>query len=46
MNFREHFETAWNSTLKYIAPLIIMTLAMLIVSFITLGVIAPVVMAG
>lgn len=46
MNFKEHFETAWHTTLKFIAPLIIMTLTMLIVSFITLGVLAPVTMSG
>ena len=46
MDFRKHFEIAWNLTLKHVAPLIIMTLAMLVVSFITLGVLAPVAMAG
>ncbi len=46
MDFKKHFQTAWNLTLKFIAPLIIMTLAMLIVSFVTLGVLAPVTMTG
>jgi hypothetical protein len=46
MNFKAHLETAWNLTLKFIAPLFIMTLVMLIVSFLTLGILAPVTMAG
>ena len=46
MNFREYFQTAWNTTLKYIAPLLVMTLAMIAVSFLSLGILAPVAMAG
>jgi hypothetical protein len=46
MNFKEHLETAWHMTLKYIAPLIIMTLVMSIVSIVSLGILAPVIMAG
>ncbi len=46
MNFKTHFETAWNMTLKYIAPLIIITLVMIAVSFVTLGILAPVASAG
>jgi len=46
MNFRKHLETAWNQTLQFIAPLIFMTLVMFIVSFLTLGILAPVTMAG
>ncbi len=46
MDFKAHFETAWNLTLKYIAPLIIMTLVMVIVSVLSLGILAPVTMAG
>ncbi len=46
MNFKVHFEAAWNMTLKYIAPLIIMTLVMIAVSFVTLGLMAPVASAG
>lgn len=46
MNFKAHFEKAWNMTLKYIAPLIIMTLVMVIVSLLSLGILAPVTMAG
>ena len=46
MDFKAHLETAWNMTLKYIASLIIMTLVMIIVSFLSLGILAPVTMAG
>jgi len=46
MDFKAHFETAWNLTLRYIAPLILMTLVMSVVSFLSLGILAPVTMAG
>jgi len=46
MDFKKHFERAWNLTLKYIVPLILMTIVMGIVSFFTLGILAPVTMAG
>lgn len=46
MNFREHLETAWHMTLKYVAPLIVMTLVMSVISLLTLGILAPVLLAG
>jgi hypothetical protein len=46
MDFKKHFELSWNLTLKYIVPLILMTIVMTIVSFFTLGILAPVTMAG
>ncbi len=46
MDFKVHFETAWNLTIRYIAPLILMTLVMGVISFISLGILAPVTMAG
>lgn len=46
MDFKKHLEAAWNLTLKYIAPLIFMTLVMFIVSFFTLGILFPVTLAG
>jgi len=46
MDFKTHLENAWRLTLKYIAPLIIMTLVMIAVCFFTLGILAPVAMAG
>ena len=46
MNFKYHLEVAWKLTLANIVPLILMTLAMFVVSVITLGVLAPVTMAG
>lgn len=46
MDFKTHLEKAWRLTLKYIAPLIIMTLVMIAASFFTLGILGPVTMAG
>jgi hypothetical protein len=46
MDFKKHLETAWNLMLEHIVPLILMTLVMFVLSFITLGILAPVLMAG
>lgn len=46
MDFKKHLETAWNVTLKHIVNLVLMTLVTLVVSVLTLGLLAPVVMAG
>jgi hypothetical protein len=46
MDFKMHLERAWTLTLKHIVPLILMTIVMLVVSFFTLGILAPVMMAG
>jgi hypothetical protein len=46
MDFKKHLETAWNLTLKHIVMLILMTVISLAVSFFTLGILGPVVMAG
>lgn len=46
MNFKRHLEIAWHLMLTFIAPLLIMTLVMFGVSFITIGILAPVIMAG
>ncbi len=46
MDFKKHLETAWNLTLKFLAPLVFMTLVMFILWILTLGILAPVTMAG
>ena len=46
MDFKIHLEKAWRLTLKYIAPLIIMTIVMIAACFFTLGILGPVTMAG
>jgi len=46
MNFKLYLETAWKLMLQYIVPLILMTLVMGVASVITLGFLAPVMMAG
>ncbi len=46
MNFKYHLEVAWKLTLANIVSLILMTLAMAVVSMITLGLLAPVTIAG
>jgi hypothetical protein len=46
MDFKKHLVTAWELTLKFIVPLILMTLVMTVVSCVTLGILAPVLAAG
>jgi membrane-anchored glycerophosphoryl diester phosphodiesterase (GDPDase) len=46
MDFKKHMVSAWELTLKYIVSLVLMTLVMVGVSFVTLGILAPVMMAG
>ncbi len=46
MDFKKHLETAWNTTLQHIVILILMTLAALALSVLTLGILCPVIMAG
>lgn len=46
MNFKHHLETAWNQLLGSIVALILMTLVMFGITIITLGILAPVMMAG
>ncbi|AOY59660.1 hypothetical protein [Desulfococcus multivorans] len=46
MDFKSHLETAWHLTLKYIVSLLLITLVMGVVSFLSLGILAPVTMAG
>jgi len=46
MDFNRHFKTSWNLTLTFIVPLIIMTLVMFGIGFLTLGILSPVMMAG
>ncbi len=46
MDFKRHIETAWNLTLGNIVSLILMTLVMVAIGSLTLGILAPVTMAG
>ncbi|MFP4348773.1 MAG: hypothetical protein ACOC23_01870 [Thermodesulfobacteriota bacterium] len=46
MDFKFHLERAWTMTLKYLGPLILITLATGVVGFISIGILAPVVLAG
>ncbi len=46
MDFKSHLENAWHLSLTHIAPLILMTLVMIVVSFLTIGILAPVMLAG
>ncbi len=46
MKLKVHLETAWELTLEFIAPLIIVTLVMFAIWFGTLGIMAPVTLAG
>ncbi|MFH2066446.1 MAG: hypothetical protein ABIK15_14695 [Pseudomonadota bacterium] len=46
MNFNNHFKTAWHLTINFIVPLIILTLVMFGICILTLGLLAPPMMAG
>lgn len=46
MDFKKHILRAWELTWKFIVPLVLMTLVISGVAVITLGVLAPVTMAG
>ena len=46
MDFKKHLEKSWDLTLEHIVPLILMTIVMVFTSIITLGIFAPVTMAG
>lgn len=46
MDFKEHVEKAWQNTLKFIGPVLILTLVQIVVSVCSLGILAPVTMAG
>ncbi|MCI5131210.1 MAG: hypothetical protein D3904_06730 [Candidatus Electrothrix sp. EH2] len=46
MDFKEHFERAWQAMMGNFAPVLVNTLVMVAVSIISLGFLAPVVSAG
>jgi uncharacterized membrane protein len=46
VNFKEHLEATWESTLEFIVPLIIITLVMFGVWFVSFGILTPVTLAG
>lgn len=46
MDFRKHFEAAWQCTLQFIGPVLLLTLVQLLVVLISLGIFAPVTTAG
>lgn len=46
MDFKRHIETAWNLTLANIVALILITLVLVGISSLSLGILAPVAMAG
>jgi hypothetical protein len=46
MDFKAHLQTAWELTLKFIIPLVINTLVMVVVGVVSLGILAPVTAAG
>ena len=46
MDLKSHLETAWELTLEFIAPLIIITLVMFAVWFVSFGLLTPVTLAG
>jgi uncharacterized membrane protein len=46
VDFKSHLETAWELTLEFIAPLILVTLTMFAVWLLSLGILMPVTLAG
>ncbi len=46
MNFKHHLERAWRLTIDNLVPLVLMTLVMVVVSGLTLGILALVTLAG
>jgi hypothetical protein len=46
MDFKAHLQKAWEVTLKFIIPLVINTLVMVVVGVVSLGILAPVIAAG
>ncbi|MGD8561369.1 MAG: hypothetical protein PVG03_02495 [Desulfarculaceae bacterium] len=46
MDFNRYFSKAWKLTISNIVSLILLTLVMTILSFLTLGILAPVMLAG
>ena len=46
MDFKRHLERAWNLTLGHLVILVFMTLVMFAISCLSLGILAPVTMAG
>lgn len=46
MDFKGHLANAWNNTLQFIVPIILLTLVQLVVITFSLGILAPVTTAG
>ncbi len=46
MDFKKHMTRAWELTLKHIVSLVLMTLVMSVLAIVTVGILAPVTMAG
>lgn len=46
MDFKKHLETAWQYTLQFIGPVLLLTLAYMVVSVLSLGILTPVITAG
>jgi len=46
MDFKKHLLVSWELSLQHIVPLVLMTLVMFVLTFFTLGILTPVLMAG
>ncbi len=46
MDFKAHLKTAWEHTLQFVVPVILLTLVQLVVITLSLGILAPVTSAG
>ena len=46
MDFKTHIENAWDLTLEFITSLIVITLVMFCIWFLSFGILVPVTLAG
>jgi hypothetical protein len=46
MDFKSHFERGWNTVWRFVGPVLLLTVVQMIVSFLSLGILAPVTGAG
>ncbi len=46
MDLQKHLQTGWKTTMKFLGPVLLLTVAHLLVTLLSLGILAPVVSAG
>ncbi len=46
MDFQKHVKNGWDNTMRFVGPVVLLTLVQLVVSFLSFGILAPVTKAG